>query len=462
MSREGSKGSASATSFSHTPRTECEILQNANLKSFNSSLQRGASWLIVWLVKAEINYLGKLDHPDLVKLIGYCLEEEQRLLVFDVMPRGSLENHLLRRGTFFQPISWNTQVRMAALGAARGLAFLHNAQPQVIYRDFKASNILLDSNSIHYCQNLKGPLSAKSDVYSFGVVLLELLSGRRAIDKNQPVGEHNLVDWARPYLTNKRRLFHPRLQGQYSLTRALKIALLALDCTSLDSKGLCFGNVRGKEETNLQTMNLGKPVFKQSFPNLMLRQSATLLESLRSCWKEDVLVFSTADKFLRLTLQLLSRFVKFDIVSITCRYCIWVSSALHTRKGNASPSPGCDWAVSASADDFVYVSHFLSWILSQLKYLTDGFSGYCTLSINRPFWREKATRREEQKRAGAASGVSDDNDKMCMQLFLDTQEYGRNISALGLKPADIPVYCSFWQCVAPADWQNTKGGKPVM
>ena len=102
-------------------------------------------------------------------------------------------------------------------------------------------------------------------------------------------------------------------------------------------------------------------MFKQSFPNLMLRQSATLLESLRSCWKEDVLVFSTADKFLRLTLQLLSRFVKFDIVSITCRYCIWVSSALHTRKGNASSSPGCDWAVSASAEDFVYVSHvFLS------------------------------------------------------------------------------------------------------
>ncbi|KAF3556358.1 hypothetical protein F2Q69_00010950 [Brassica cretica] len=144
------------------------------------------------------------------------------------------------------------------------------------------------------------------------------------------------------------------------------------------------------------------------------------------------------------------------------------------------------------------------------RYLIDGFSGYCTLSINRPFWREKATRyltqetreelllrtvteitrryyeladevvsvarrtesslqqfrRKAQKRAGAASGVSDDNvsetDKMCMQLFLDTQEYGRNISALGLKPADIPVYCSFWQCVAPADWQNTKGGKPVM
>ncbi|KAH0843453.1 hypothetical protein HID58_091994 [Brassica napus] len=307
LSREGSKGSASATSFSHTPRTEGEILKNANLKSFTLGELKSATrsfrpdsmvgeggfgcvfkgWIdetslapskpgtgIVIAVKrlnqeglqghrewlAEINYLGQLDHPNLVKLVGYCLEEEQRLLVYEFMPRG---------GTFFQPISWNTRVRMA-LGAARGLAFLHNAQPQVIYRDFKASNILLDSNynaklsdfglardgpegdNSHVSTRVVGTqgyaapeylatghLSAKSDVYSFGVVLLELLSGRRTIDKNQPVGEHNLVDWARPYLTNKRRLLRvmdPRLQGQYSLTRALKIALLALDCISMDSK----------------------------------------------------------------------------------------------------------------------------------------------------------------------------------------------------------------------------------
>lgn len=120
----------------------------------------------------------------------------------------------------------------------------------------------------------------------------------------------------------------------------------------------------------------------------MLRQSATLLESLCSCWKEDVLVFSAADKFLRLTLQLLSRFVKFDYkiiynffffcfssqlvnVLITCRYCIWVSSALHTRKDNASPSPGCDWAVTASAEDFLYVSHFLSGLYLSSSYIRD-------------------------------------------------------------------------------------------
>ncbi|XP_010490647.1 PREDICTED: probable serine/threonine-protein kinase NAK [Camelina sativa] len=315
LSRDGSKGSSN-TSFSHMPRTEGEILQNANLKNFSLSELKSATrnfrpdsvvgeggfgcvfkgWIdeaslapskpgtgIVIAVKrlnqeglqghrewlAEINYLGKLDHPNLVKLIGYCLEEEHRLLVYEFMTRGSLENHLFRRGTFYQPLSWSTRVRMAQ-GAARGLAFLHNAQPQVIYRDFKASNILLDANynaklsdfglardgpmgdNSHVSTRVMGTqgyaapeylatghLSAKSDVYSFGVVLLELLSGRRAIDKNQPVGEHNLVDWAKPYLLNKRRLLRvmdPRLQGQYSLTRASKIAGLALECLSIDAK----------------------------------------------------------------------------------------------------------------------------------------------------------------------------------------------------------------------------------
>ncbi|XP_013609797.1 PREDICTED: probable serine/threonine-protein kinase NAK isoform X2 [Brassica oleracea var. oleracea] len=301
LSREGSKGSASATSFSHTPRTEGEILKNANLKSFTLGELKSATrsfrpdsmvgeggfgcvfkgWIdetslapskpgtgIVIAVKrlnqeglqghrewlAEINYLGQLDHPNLVKLVGYCLEEEQRLLVYEFMPRGSLENHLFRRGTFFQPISWNTRVRMA-LGAARGLAFLHNAQPQnynAKLSDFGLARDGPEGDNSHVSTRVVGTqgyaapeylatghLSAKSDVYSFGVVLLELLSGRRTIDKNQPVGEHNLVDWARPYLTNKRRLLRvmdPRLQGQYSLTRALKIALLALDCISMDSK----------------------------------------------------------------------------------------------------------------------------------------------------------------------------------------------------------------------------------
>lgn len=84
-----------------------------------------------------------------------------------------------------------------------------------------------------------GHLSAKSDVYSFGVVLLEILSGKKAIDKNRPRGEHNLVDWAKPYLTNKRRVFRvldSRLEGQYTLDHAAKVADLARQCLCMDPR----------------------------------------------------------------------------------------------------------------------------------------------------------------------------------------------------------------------------------
>ncbi|KZV27627.1 hypothetical protein F511_24686 [Dorcoceras hygrometricum] len=307
---------ASSTSVPQTPRSEGEILQSSNMKSFTFSdlkaatrnfrsdsvlgeggfgsvfkgwideqsfaASRAGSGMVIavkrlnqegwqghkeWL--AEINYLGQLRHPNLVKLIGYCLEDEQRLLVYEFMPKGSMENHLFRRGSYFQPLSWSLRMKIA-LGAARGLAFLHGAETQVIYRDFKTSNILLDSNynaklsdfglardgptgdKSHVSTRVMGTygyaapeylstghLTAKSDVYSFGVVLLEILSGKKAIDKNRPSGEHNLVEWMKPYLTNKRRIFHvmdTRLEGQYALGRAMKAANLALQCLSMDAR----------------------------------------------------------------------------------------------------------------------------------------------------------------------------------------------------------------------------------
>ncbi|XP_016198411.1 probable serine/threonine-protein kinase PBL11 isoform X1 [Arachis ipaensis] len=220
-----------------------------------------------WL--AEINYLGQLQHPNLVKLIGYCLEDDHRLLVYEFMPKGSVENHLFRRGSYFQPFSWNLRMKIA-LGAARGLAFLHSPEVQVIYRDFKTANILLDTNynaklsdfglardgptgdRSHVSTRVMGTrgyaapeylatghLTSKSDVYSFGVVLLEMISGRKAIDKNQPTGEHNLVEWAKPYLSNKRRVFRvmdPRLEGQYSQSRAQAAAALAMQCLAVEPK----------------------------------------------------------------------------------------------------------------------------------------------------------------------------------------------------------------------------------
>ncbi|PPD97421.1 hypothetical protein GOBAR_DD05571 [Gossypium barbadense] len=94
-----------------------------------------------WLT--EVIFLAQLRHPHLVKLIGYCCEEEHRLLVYEYMPRGSLENQLFRRYSVSLP--WATRMKIA-LGAAKGLAYLHEAEKPVIYRDFKASNILLDSD----------------------------------------------------------------------------------------------------------------------------------------------------------------------------------------------------------------------------------------------------------------------------------------------------------------------------
>lgn len=218
-----------------------------------------------WLT--EVNFLGQLRHPNLVKLIGYCCEDDHRLLVYEFMYRGSLENHLFRKTA--APLSWSTRM-MIALGAAKGLAFLHNAERPVIYRDFKTSNILVDSDytaklsdfglakagpegdETHVSTRVMGTygyaapeyvmtghLTARSDVYSFGVVLLELLTGRKSVDKTRPGKEQSLVDWARPKLNDKRKLLQlidPRLEDQYSVRAAQKACSLANYCLSQNPK----------------------------------------------------------------------------------------------------------------------------------------------------------------------------------------------------------------------------------
>ncbi|PHU15042.1 Serine/threonine-protein kinase [Capsicum chinense] len=94
-----------------------------------------------WLT--EVVLLGQLRHHHLVKLIGYCWEDDQRLLVYEYMARGNLEDQLFSRYSSCLP--WLTRIKIM-VGAAKGLAFLHGEEKPVIYRDFKASNILLDSD----------------------------------------------------------------------------------------------------------------------------------------------------------------------------------------------------------------------------------------------------------------------------------------------------------------------------
>ncbi|GMI74233.1 PBS1-LIKE 17 [Hibiscus trionum] len=223
-----------------------------------------------WL--AEVNYLGQFSHPNLAKLIGYCCEDDHRLLVYEYMSSGSLEKHLFRRSGC--SLTWSKRMKIA-LGAAKGLAFLHGAERPVIYRDFKTSNILLDEDfnaklsdfglakdgpmgdQTHVSTRvmgthgyaapeyvLTGHLTARSDVYGFGVVLLEMLIGRRVMDKpviDKGLGrELNLVEWARPLLNHNKKLLKildPKIEGQYSPRAAMKVAYLAYLCLSENPKG---------------------------------------------------------------------------------------------------------------------------------------------------------------------------------------------------------------------------------
>ncbi|KAJ6384456.1 hypothetical protein OIU78_027708 [Salix suchowensis] len=174
--------------------------------------------------RVEVDLLSRLHSPYLVELLGYCADQNHRLLVYEFMQNGSLQLHLHHKQ--YRPLDWGTRLRIA-LGCARALEFLHeHTIPAVIHRDFKCSNILLDQNfrakvsdfglakmgsdringqnptrvlgttgyvAPEYAST--GKLTTKSDVYSYGVVLLQLLTGRVPVDTMRPSGEHVLVSW---------------------------------------------------------------------------------------------------------------------------------------------------------------------------------------------------------------------------------------------------------------------------
>ncbi|CAH9106187.1 unnamed protein product [Cuscuta epithymum] len=330
---------------------------------------------------------------------------------------------------------------------------------------------------------------------------------------------------------------------------------------------LRFQEIAGALDSALTDVSLVTTPFEEPRPkDLILKQSATLIKCLRACWSDDVLVISCSDKFLRLSLQLISR------------YCSWLSAGLGARKASRTgPSPGYEWALSSTSDDFVYIIHdlkclaeevcgaYLNHVLELLKSCPSQVLEFVKQSIlqgakslndlvplvisavvetiveravedirqlkgitatyrmtNKPLpvrhspyvsgvlrplkaflEGERATRyltdeiRNElldgaafkitdcyyelasdlvnvarktesslqkirlgaQRRAGASSDVSDhnisDTDKMCMQLFLDIQEYARNLSSMGIDAASIPSYRSLWQCVAPSERQTS-------
>lgn len=180
----------------------------------------------------EVNTLSRIHHKNLVSLVGYCIDGTHRMLVYDFVPNKTLDFHLHGNGEL--TMSWKNRMKIA-LGAAKGLAYLHDGcQPGIVHGDIKAANILID-----HCFNAKvtdfglakflpdddasysttttirgtpgymdpmyhsdGLVIDKSDVYSFGVVLLEMITGLKPIRKNQPSSRKNTVELVKPLLSS--------------------------------------------------------------------------------------------------------------------------------------------------------------------------------------------------------------------------------------------------------------------
>lgn len=213
--------------------------------------------------RAEVEIISRVHHRHLVSLVGYCISDHQRLLVYEYVPNNTLHYHLHGEG---RPVmEWSTRVKVAA-GAARGIAYLHeDCSPRIIHRDIKSSNILLDKNFearvadfglaklaadvTHVTTRVmgtfgylapeyasSGKLTEKSDVFSYGVVLLELVTGRKPVDASQPLGDESLVEWARPLLNealeNERfeNLIDPRLGQNYVEIEMFRMIEAAAAC----------------------------------------------------------------------------------------------------------------------------------------------------------------------------------------------------------------------------------------
>ncbi|KAL9238586.1 hypothetical protein vseg_012986 [Gypsophila vaccaria] len=224
--------------------------------------------LKVWSDRAEIEFtveveiLARVRHKNLLSLRGYCAEGQERLIVYEYMPNLSLLSHLFGQHSSECLLDWKRRMNIA-IGSAEGIKYLHqHATPHIIHRDIKASNVLLDSDFqakvadfgfarlipdgvTHVTTRVKGTLgylapeyamlgkaSESCDVYSFGILLLEIATGRRAIQKLNSMTNQSITGWALPlFLEGKfSELADPKLNGNFvqgELKRMILIGLIS-------------------------------------------------------------------------------------------------------------------------------------------------------------------------------------------------------------------------------------------
>ncbi|XP_015693347.1 leucine-rich repeat receptor protein kinase HPCA1-like [Oryza brachyantha] len=224
-------------------------------RSKQGSMQGGLEF------KTEIELLSRVHHKNLVGLVGFCFEKGERMLVYEFIPNGTLSEALY--GIKGVQLDWSRRLKIA-LDSARGLAYLHDhADPPIIHRDVKSTNILLDermtakvadfglsllvsdSEEGLFCTNVKGTLgyldpeyymtqqlTAKSDVYSFGVVLLELIVAKPPIHKQNYIVREvkTALDMGDQMYCGLREVMDPILQKRGDLRGFVRFLRLALQC----------------------------------------------------------------------------------------------------------------------------------------------------------------------------------------------------------------------------------------
>ncbi|XP_022934296.1 probable protein kinase At2g41970 isoform X1 [Cucurbita pepo subsp. pepo] len=222
---------------------------------------------------AQLSIVSRLQQENFMELIGYCLEANNRILIYQFAKMGSLHDILHGRkgvqGAEPGPVlTWNQRVKIA-YGAAKGLEYLHEkVQPSIVHRDIRSSNVLLfddflakiaDFNLTNQSSDtaarlhstrvlgtfgyhapeyaMTGQITQKSDVYSFGVVLLELLTGRKPVDHTMPKGQQSLVTWATPRLSEDKvkQCVDPKLNNDYPPKAIAKLAAVAALCVQYEA-----------------------------------------------------------------------------------------------------------------------------------------------------------------------------------------------------------------------------------
>ncbi|XP_038721758.1 L-type lectin-domain containing receptor kinase IX.1-like [Tripterygium wilfordii] len=246
----------------------------------------------------EVRVISRLRHRNLVKLVGWCHDRGEFLLVYEFMPNGSLDMHLFSKRSY-TPLNWNLRYKIV-LGIASGLLYLHEEWEQcVVHRDIKSSNIMLDSSFnvklgdfglARLMDHERGPLttglagtlgylapeyistrrpSKESDVYSFGVVALEIVTGRKTSEPPEENNEICLVEWVWNLYGNENLLsgVDQRLNSDFDMNQVQCLMIVGLWCAHPDHS--CRPSIR-------QAIQVLK--FEANIPNLPSRMPVPIFD----------------------------------------------------------------------------------------------------------------------------------------------------------------------------------------